>query len=100
MREAFVVGSGAALGVTARYFLSLALGGGLWPLLLINIAGSFAMGYFRPGPFLGTGVLGGFTSFAAFAFLTSELTPLGVLGYVLATAIGCIGSYLLGDKLR
>ena len=72
MPQFLVVGTGAALGAAARYLLSVALGGGMIPLLIINILGSALMGYFRPGPFWGTGVLGGFTSFATFAFLTSE----------------------------
>ena len=59
MPQFLVVGAGAALGAVARYLLSAALGGGMLPLLVINILGSALMGYFRPGPFWGTGVLGG-----------------------------------------
>ena len=51
MPQFLVVGAGAALGAVARYLLSAALGGGMLPLLLINILGSALMGYFRPGPF-------------------------------------------------
>ena len=50
--------------------------------------------------FWGTGVLGGFTSFATFAFLTSEAHWTIALAYVLATIVGCVGGYLAGDKLR
>lgn len=100
MRQFLVVGAGAALGATARYLLSAALGGGMIPLLIINILGSALMGYFRPSPFWGTGVLGGFTSFATFAFLTSEAHWSIALAYVLATIVGCVGGYLAGDKLR
>ncbi|AMO89600.1 crcB-like family protein [Corynebacterium simulans] len=83
----------------ARYFLSSLLGGGLIPLLLINILGSALMGYFKPGPFWGTGVLGGFTSFATFAFLTASVTATQAGCYVLATVVGCVMAYLLGDKV-
>ncbi len=100
MPQFLVVGAGAALGAAARYLLSAALGGGMIPLLVINILGSALMGYFRPSPFWGTGVLGGFTSFATFAFLTSEAQWSTALAYVLATIVGCVGGYLAGDKLR
>ncbi|AMO92184.1 crcB-like family protein [Corynebacterium simulans] len=69
------------------------------PLLLINVLGSALMGYFKPGPFWGTGVLGGFTSFATFAFLTSSVTAAQAGCYVLATVVGCVMAYLLGDKV-
>ena len=100
MPQFLVVGAGAALGAVARYLLSAALGGGMIPLLAINILGSALMGYFRPSPFWGTGVLGGFTSFATFAFLTANAHWSIALAYVLATIIGCVGGYLAGDKLR
>ena len=45
-------------------------------------------------------MLGGFTSFATFAFLTSEAHWAVALAYVLATIVGCVGGYLAGDKLR
>ena len=51
MPQFLVVGAGAALGATARYLLSAALGGGMIPLLIINVLGSALMGYFRPSPF-------------------------------------------------
>lgn len=99
MPQALVVGSGAALGAVARYFLSALLGGGMLPLLIIHIFGSALMGYFKPKPFWGTGVLGGFTSFATFAYLTSGASPAIAAGYVLATVLGCVGAYLIGDKV-
>ena len=100
MPQFLVVGAGAALGAAARYLLSAALCGGMIPLLAINILGSALMGYFRPSPFWGTGVLGGFTSFATFAFLTANAHWSIALAYVLATIVGCVGGYLVGDKLR
>lgn len=96
------IGAGAGLGALARFGLSslFAFSGGLIVLLVINILGSAVMGFARPGPFWGKGVLGGFTSFATFAFVTGQLGPLAAAGYVLATAVGCIGAYLLGGALR
>ena len=69
------------------------------PLLIINIFGSALMGYFKPQPFWGTGVLGGFTSFATFAYLTSGASPAIAAGYVVVTVLGCVGAYLIGDKV-
>nr|WP_286982896.1 fluoride efflux transporter family protein [Corynebacterium sp. UBA5992] len=100
MPQALIVGCGAALGALVRFAVSWALAGGMLPLLLINVLGSAAMGYWKPGPFWGTGFLGGFTSFATFAFLTGEASAAAAAGYVAATVIGCVGAYLLGDKLR
>lgn len=70
------------------------------PLLLINVLGSAAMGFGRPGKFWGTGVLGGFTSFATFALLTGELAPAWAVAYVAATVAGCVGAWKLGDWAR
>jgi CrcB protein len=82
---ASVVTAGGALGSVARYLLSLAgpPGPGFpWPTLVVNWTGAFLLGvlagalWHRPAasplwrPFLGTGVLGGFTTFSA---LTVEL---------------------------
>ncbi len=99
MREAALVGSGAALGAVARFLLS-ALLPGFASLLAINILGSALMGCFKPAPFWGTGVLGGFTSFATFAFLTGEMSPARAAAYVAATLVGCVGAYLLGSRVR
>lgn len=99
MPTAVVVGAGAALGAVVRFLLSAALGGGAWSLLAINIAGSSAMGYFRPGAFWGKGVLGGFTSFATFAFITGEFSPAGAALYVAVTVLGCVAGYLFGRKV-
>ena len=68
MLQAFAVGLGAACGALARYGVTAALGGSalgpLGVLLLINALGSFLMGRFRPPAVLGTGFLGGFSTFS------------------------------------
>lgn len=103
MRDTLIVGSGAALGAVVRYALTLALAGavgGMGTLLAINVVGSAIMGAAKPGLFWGAGVLGGFTSFATFAYFTGQLSPQGALAYVAATVVGCVGAYLLGDAAR
>lgn len=91
------VGSGAALGALARFLLTVACGAGAWPLFGINLLGSALMGWFKPGLFWGTGVLGGFTSFSAFAVLSVQASPTFAATYVVAHLIGCVGAFLLAD---
>ena len=80
--------------------------------LIVNVAGSFAMGLlagffvFRPGLdqhmrlFLTTGILGGFTTFSAFsldAALLIERHSYGLAaGYVAGSVIASIGALFLG----
>jgi CrcB protein len=76
------VALGGALGASLRYLvvlfgLRLSEGGFPWPVLSVNILGSFLMGcavvlFARQelgawAPFLMVGVLGGFTTFSAFS---------------------------------
>jgi fluoride exporter len=108
------VALGGALGSVSRYGVSR-----LWPAvpggfpvatLTVNLLGSFAIGLLyiwvasRPGIggdtarlFWMTGVLGGFTTYSAFAL---EATLLGFsfagVAYVLLTVVGCIGGAWLG----
>lgn len=78
-----VIALGGALGASARYGLTVAwpapAGGFPWAVCTINVAGSFLLGVLmvviteiRPvhplvRPFLGVGVLGGFTTFSTYA---------------------------------
>ncbi|MFI6043995.1 fluoride efflux transporter CrcB [Nocardia sp. NPDC051321] len=78
-----VIAVGGALGALARYGLTLAwpapAGGFPWAVFTINVAGSFLLGVLmvviteiRPAhplvrPFLGVGMLGGFTTFSTYA---------------------------------
>lgn len=87
---------GGAIGSIARYLLSSqithAVGSGFpWGILIVNILGCFTMGViaelaaltWNMSPemraFLTTGVLGGFTTFSAFALDTAVLTERGDL---------------------
>ena len=99
------VSLGGVMGSLGRYAVGVALphdGGAFpWATLVVNVTGAFAMGLLvaflvdRPGahrlarPFVGVGVLGGWTTFSALAVDVVELTAAdqvqGALAYVAAT---------------
>jgi fluoride exporter len=109
-----LVAVGGALGSLARYGVSrlwpATPGGFPVPTLTVNLIGSFAIGLLymwvlaRGG--LGTdnarlfwmvGVLGGFTTYSAFA-LETNLLGFSVAGiaYVFVTLVGCLAAVWLG----
>ncbi len=116
------VALGSALGGVARYAIGRlvpTVPGG-WPLatMAVNVVGSFAIGWVAAwlasrtaaGPanetlrvFLMTGVLGGFTTYSAFALETVTLGSGGALlratAYVLATVVLCLAAALAGRAL-
>ncbi|WP_290276799.1 fluoride efflux transporter family protein [Corynebacterium faecale] len=98
LSEGLAVGTGASLGACARLALMVWLGAGLWPILAINVAGSFFMGRFKPGPFWGTGFLGGFTTFSAFAVVLIDAPLPHAAFYLTATVMGCTAAWLAGDR--
>ncbi|MBB5158623.1 fluoride efflux transporter FluC [Saccharopolyspora phatthalungensis] len=95
-----VVALGGALGATARYGASLwwpsPPGGFGWVTLGINVAGCAAIGVFMVlisdvwtahrlvRPLVGTGVLGGFTTFSTYAVEAQQLVQTGQAGLSLA----------------
>ncbi|HHU09843.1 MAG TPA: CrcB family protein [Intrasporangiaceae bacterium] len=99
---------GGALGTAARAAIEAAAPAapGTWPWATfgINLAGAFLLGLLLetldrraarlgPGPaprlFLGTGILGGFTTYSAFAVETVHLPlPLAILYAVLTATMG------------
>ena len=102
---AAVAGLGA-LGSLMRFGLGLALGrltvtGSVWPTFVVNLLGSLAMGLvigawgsISPRSVAVTvGLLGGFTTYSAFAYGTVALLEqrayLSAAAYVLATVLGC-----------
>ena len=120
MRTAIIIFLGAGLGGVLRHGLNLfvtRLAGFSFPLgiLSVNVLGCFAMGVIvgwlalrsDPGPdwrlFLTTGVLGGFTTFSAFALDSAMLWERGAygsaLGYVLLSVIGSLAAVFVGLAL-
>lgn len=106
------VAAGGALGAAARYGVGL-----LWPwqppalpwaTLSVNLVGCALIGVVlvvlteavtAPGwmrPFLATGVLGGFTTYSAFAVETVRLTDRGQAGLALAyVAVSVVAGLVL-----
>ncbi|WP_347267391.1 fluoride efflux transporter CrcB [Paracoccus sp. (in: a-proteobacteria)] len=107
------VALGGALGSSARYGVNI-LAGRLAPglplgTLAVNIAGCFLMGVLAAGlahrggqhlaPFLLTGVLGGFTTFSAFALDTLSLWQRGAAGMAAAYVLASVAVSLLAVGL-
>lgn len=106
-----LVFAGGALGSFLRWAFTVDTGieGSLWPLLVVNLVGAFALGILvgylplvsdttasgRSGRrerlrlTFGTGLLGGFTSYSAFAAATVQDAggPLGPIVYVVGTIV-------------
>jgi CrcB protein len=111
-----LVALGGALGSVARYGVWRAwpMTPGSWPVptLTVNLLGSFAIGLIymyvaaRAGGtdnarlFWMTGVLGGFTTYSAFALETTLLGfSMSNVAYVAATMVGCLLAAILGLKV-
>lgn len=109
------VAVGGAVGALARHATTSLLpaepgsfGAGV---LMVNVVGCALLGMLTAGPlphrlarpFLGVGVLGGFTTFSAFALDASTLADTGervvALAYVGATVLGCLLAALAGLRL-
>jgi CrcB protein len=107
---------GGALGALGRWGIAEALprddAGWPWATLLVNLTGCLVLGLLlglvfarspdHPWlrPFLGTGVLGGFTTFSAFAVETVQLTDAGrpapAALYVVVSVAGGVAAAALG----
>ncbi|WP_329120392.1 fluoride efflux transporter FluC [Streptomyces sp. NBC_01465] len=108
-----VISAGGALGACARYGLALAWpvaeGAFPWTTLVVNVVGCALIGVLMVlvseggrsahplvRPFLGVGVLGGFTTFSTYALEVSRLLARHEAGTALAyaggTLVGAIGA--------
>lgn len=106
-----LVAAGGAVGAVARYLVGAALPAHpLAATLAVNLLGCLLLGLLvgrRPDdpvlrPLLGTGVLGGFTTFSALALQTDRLLadrPLLGLSYLAATTAGGLALVALGLRL-
>jgi CrcB protein len=113
------VALGGILGAEARYGLSRALphrpDGFPWSTLLVNVTGCLLIGVVmatllhlpRPHrlarPFLGTGILGGYTTYSTFAVEVQHLVRhhrlAAASGYLVATVLGCTVAVWLAARL-
>ncbi|ROO52551.1 CrcB protein [Micromonospora sp. Llam0] len=112
-----VVAVGGAAGAAARYGIAAgwpgpAEGGLPWPTLVTNLVGCALIGVLmrlvtavpRPNrllrPFLGAGVLGGFTTFSVQTLEVADLLAAGrpglAAGYALGTLAGALVAVWLG----
>ena len=110
--------AGGVLGTLSRYGVSVVIpyepGKFAWATLGVNVVGCFLMGilmvlldYARPGrpllrPFLGVGVLGGFTTFSTYildTIRTSAEAPRTGLAYLLGTPVAALVAVWIGVTL-
>ncbi|CAN7215776.1 fluoride efflux transporter FluC [Knoellia sp. LjRoot47] len=111
------IAAGGVVGSLGRYAVGLALphpaGSFPWSTLVVNLSGALAMGLLvafllgRPGahrlarPVVGVGMLGGWTTFSAFAVDVVTLLETGHGGeagaYVLASFLGGVLAVTLGS---
>ena len=104
------VAAGGALGSVARWSVSEvvpASGGVPWATLIVNVVGSLLLGALlvvvaevitdRPlvRPFLGIGVLGGFTTFSTYALETRDLLAGSEYAVAAAYALGSVAAGVL-----
>jgi len=103
------VSLGGVLGSLGRYAVGAAIpratGGFPWATLAVNVSGAFAMGLLvaylvdRPGahrlarPFIGVGVLGGWTTFSALAV---DVVQLGAAHRVEVALVYVTTTFLVG----
>jgi fluoride exporter len=117
------IAAGGAVGALARHLVGEALptapGAFPWGTFLINVSGSLLIGILITAlgllpahhrlvrPFLGVGLLGGFTTFSTYAVQSHELVrsgrPVLALAYlggtVLAAVLAVVGGVLLVRRL-
>ena len=111
-----VIALGGMLGATARYLIATAypaaVGGVPWATFAINVTGCLLIGVLMVfvvevggthpllRPFLGVGVLGGYTTFSTYTVETLGLlrhgAPVAAMAYLLLTALAALLAVTLG----
>lgn len=102
----FCIGAGGTVGASARYLLGRIINARLqsafpWATWLINISGSFLLGYIaqrtnfgKDNPLLwkliGTGFCGAFTTFSTFGYETLQMIEKGKWGLALRYVVSSI----------
>ena len=101
---ALLVALGAALGGAVRYVVTVALDDRWpWGTLLVNVAGSWALGLSsalaldeRTWAWAATGFCGALTTFSALAVQAVEQPRVTGAAYVAASVVGSLGACALG----
>lgn len=117
MNSIFAVAVGGAIGAVLRYLLNIEVTRTLgahfpWGILIVNLVGCFVMGAIAEGfalkfsapqeirSFMMTGILGGFTTFSAFALDAGNMIERDAFGlagiYVVASVGGSILALFVG----
>lgn len=120
MNTLFLVAAGGALGASARHLVNLGMGRLLgtsfpWGTLTVNVVGSLLMGILiellilRYGgspamrAFIGTGFLGGFTTFSAFSLdvyvLAEHGEMLTAIAYIALSVVVSVAALFAGVAL-
>lgn len=109
LRRAALVALGGMLGTAARMGLGMLIPDAALGVLVANIVGALALGVITarlPASdlrvFAGTGVLGGFTTYSAFAVDSVQLwasAPHLAIGYVVVSLVGGIAAAAFGLHL-
>ncbi|MFF3026070.1 CrcB family protein [Microbacterium sp. NPDC057944] len=111
LRRVFLVALGGTVGTAARLALGLLLtDAGVLPVLLANVVGALLIGILTARLpratdlrlLLGTGVLGGFTTYSAFMTGTVQLwadAPLAAVAYAAGSLVLGVAAVALGLRL-
>lgn len=104
-----LVAAGGAAGALARYGVAGAAGATVAGTLLVNLSGCLLIGLLLAlvdensalRPLLGTGVLGGYTTFSGYALdvhtLVSDGRPVLAAAYLFGTVAGALAAVWLGS---
>lgn len=109
LRRAALAAAGGAVGTAARLGLGMVITDAPTAVLVANLVGALLLGILTarlPASdlriLLGTGMLGGFTTYSAFAVDSVELwatAPVLCVGYVVASLIGGLLAAWLGLRI-